>query len=495
MTLTTELVELPPAFTKSRMHSLYSDFRKLAESNPEGYAANISAWKSALINVLGSSSTDRTLFPDATLISAGADLIELFESAQHGTPLALDTVIDQLVRDNTVIPYSQFLDPARTPLYHQRPWWAVVAVPTPRSVASWILAKAGVYDPDWRSAEGKVSGTLRRERYVVVPCVETLATVLLAAIKKDIFSARNPSRKEEEGRVTHGVITVGTPGGYTRSVYTKDLFYELYSQLTIPPKTLPYNKSTTAKLELDLSSSDLDVLLQYLSKDKPRLVYKDDTIKIDLSAEQVSDLAPISEKDRAVANMRGTIDAVIRKVDALSAHISACDSKARTALASKASNSRALAKYALRSRRLAQNSQESALSMLTNLETTLYSIDSATDNAGVMTALHRGVGILASLNREIGGVEKVAELMDELDEAAADTEEIGRQIGVLAASSSVNEDDVEDELQDILEQEQGRLEAHDLQTIMPSVPTAPPRTTTKEEEDLTSQMSKISLLE
>ncbi|VVT58762.1 uncharacterized protein SAPINGB_P006371 [Magnusiomyces paraingens] len=461
--LTTELIELPTSFTKSRVHSLYSDFRKLAESNPEGYSANIAAWKSALWVVLGTPG----LMPDTLLLTADADLIALFDTSLLGTPLALDTVFDQLVKDGTLIPLKQFVDPARAPIRSSRPWWS--NVPTPRSAFSWALSKTGFYDPNWHSALNRVHGTLRPERYVAVSCIDTMSNLLLDAIRKDYAAT---------SKTHHEVITIGTPGGYTRSVYTKELFYTLYNTLSVPPKTPPY--TTSQRVSVNLSETDLDVLLEYLSKDKPRLVYKDDTIKIDLSAEQVSDLVPISEKDRAVANMRGTIEAVLHRVDTLSAHITVCEDKARVALAA---GRKPVARYALRSRRLAQSSQESALGMLANLETTLHSIDTATDNAGVMAALQSGIHILTNLNSEIGSVEKVAELVDELDEAVADTEEIGRQIGTL---SQVDEDLVEDELQELLQEQQ------ELQ--LPSVPTTPlPKVEEKEEELLSSQLNKIQI--
>lgn len=43
-----EFIKNRPEFTSSRLPSLYSDFSFLKNANPEGYQANVSAWKYAL---------------------------------------------------------------------------------------------------------------------------------------------------------------------------------------------------------------------------------------------------------------------------------------------------------------------------------------------------------------------------------------------------------------------------------------------------------------
>lgn len=540
MSLTTELLELPPAFTKSRMHSLYSDFRKLEESNPEGFTANISAWSAALISALAT----RDFFPDATTISAGPNLISLFEHSQHGTPLALDTVFDELVKQGSLIPLQQFLNPSRMSIYYQKSWYSSL-VPTPKSVFSWALTKSGIYDSSWHSAENKLQGSLKKERYVSVSCLEAISVALLTILQSELTTTNTNTINSSSLLTSNNTLTtsetdnpntissIGTPGGYTRTVFTKDMFYSKYSKVLIPPRTLPYNKSSNKPCIVDLSTTDLDVLIAYLSKDKPRFSVKDDTIKINLSATNEGDIEPVTEKDRAVANMRSSIEQIVHKVNTLGSHIEACNKKARQALSSSTTitttssssitttagninKNKAIAKYALRSRHMAQQSQETALGMLTNLETTLNSIDSATSNIEVMTALQSGVGILTNLNKTIGGAEKVAQLMDELNDATLDTEDIGKQIGELSKASDVDEDEVEDELQQMLLEEQKQQKQqqqsekekekeNQTQQILQSMPKVPDsdikslsknNNTQKEtdiEDDLASQLEKINI--
>lgn len=93
--------KFPAGFTERRMPSLYSDFRNIKESNTEGYEANIATWKSVLSQALLS----RTVFSDAVVLSAGNNLLELFDSSKFGRPLALDCVLVSTAEDISV-PYK-----------------------------------------------------------------------------------------------------------------------------------------------------------------------------------------------------------------------------------------------------------------------------------------------------------------------------------------------------------------------------------------------------
>lgn len=502
MVFTTNLFELPASFTESRMNSLYADFRKIEDSNPEGFAANISAWKTALISVLGSCEE----FPDCTLIDAKPDLVSFFDTALHGTPLALDTVFDELVKQKSLIPQSVFFNPNRYPLNYNPTWWTWMK-PRPTALAAWAFEKAGLYDSTWKSAprNGKDVGNLKKEKYVAVLAVDVVAKALLNAIEKDIKSTSIMGLVKTASSTTgvsaeepsNELLVMGTPSGYTRSVFTKNAFYSMYNRVKIPPKTGPYNQSSTTPRDIELSELDLDVLLVYLSKDKHKLSIKNNIIKVQLSAENEKEISPISEKDEAVANMKSTIEEIVKRVNALSTHVDSCDKKARTALSSKSSNRQSIAKYAIKSRRLAQEAQDSALKLLSNLEKTLLSIDTATNNMQVMGALETGVDILRSLNKEIGGAEKITELVDELGDEMADTEDIEKRLGSLAVSK-VSEEDLDEELEAMLKQEQKKESVTKPSSNvafpeLPTVPTNKPKPEESDTDELASQLEKTML--
>ena len=79
---------------RARLPSLYSDFTLLRSSNPDGFAANISLWLSALreatkagkLSVAGGA-------VDRLSLTIGEELLQALETKEHGRPLALASVI------------------------------------------------------------------------------------------------------------------------------------------------------------------------------------------------------------------------------------------------------------------------------------------------------------------------------------------------------------------------------------------------------------------
>ncbi|KAL9096936.1 MAG: hypothetical protein Q9165_000900 [Trypethelium subeluteriae] len=77
-----------------RLASLYSDFRLQANTNPDGYDANVSAWRKALADAARAG-----LLPtqggsrDLLTIRTGEELAQALDSKQWGRPLALGSVI------------------------------------------------------------------------------------------------------------------------------------------------------------------------------------------------------------------------------------------------------------------------------------------------------------------------------------------------------------------------------------------------------------------
>jgi len=91
--------------SKARLASLYSDFSHQAKSNPDGYAANISAWRQAISRALqaakipssrvagGSGSGYNTL-----VLETGEELLRALNTKTWGRPVALGSVIVGLRR-------------------------------------------------------------------------------------------------------------------------------------------------------------------------------------------------------------------------------------------------------------------------------------------------------------------------------------------------------------------------------------------------------------
>lgn len=380
-------------FPANRLPSLYSDFRRLKEINVDGYNANVETWKLVLTRVV----SERTNPEDDKLSFQASGLTELFHSDTYGVPLALDCVIDSAVQDHTFYPLNLYLK-LEKPL-NQQPFWR-----SPIAVFSWALGKTGLYQNTWQSAATTTGYDnivkLKPQKYVVLPLVEKQAAQLLATINKD-----------------------HTGGAYTTTLFTKHLFRSLLAK--------------------DLTTLDVDILLTYLSRDTKEIAVREDTIKFGPDH-------TITEQDRAVANLRQTYYDATKRTNKLSSQITTLTQTAKAALDSE---NRTRAKFALKSRRLAQDAQDKALELGARMEATLHAIDSAATNVEVMNALAAGVDVLSSLNSAVGGAERVAHLVDELEEASADADEIAVEINKLGAGR-ISEDEVDQELEDLLEQEQ-----------------------------------------
>uniref|UniRef100_A0A060TGU2 ARAD1D25960p n=1 Tax=Blastobotrys adeninivorans TaxID=409370 RepID=A0A060TGU2_BLAAD len=395
------LVEQNRLFTERRLPSLYSDFRRLKESNEEGYFANIAAWKSLLTEALNQGSFADSLCIDTT------HLLTRLTSAENGVPLAVDTVLSELVKDKAFVPLSVYLTQAH-PISGRH--WGVAPV------VSWALRTTGLYDNSWSAGK---SGELNSEKYVFMAKVEKVSDEVFTKIKRTI--ADNP--------------------GYSSTVFTRQQFGNLLGSLS---------------KDVKLSHIDTDCIIKFLQRDRGVLVANGEIVKISNE--------PITEQDKAVANLKATIEQVTQRVDGLSSKIRSCNDKAKQALTEK---NKQLARYALQSRKLAQDTQSKSLEMLANLEHVLVQIDSSSDHLEIVTALQSGVSILGNLNKAVGGVDRVSDLMDQIHDNVTETDEIGRELSRMAPA--IDEDEIDDELAE-LEREARRAKVDEQLSKLPPAP-------------------------
>lgn len=161
--------------TRARLPSLYSDFSLQRDTNPDGYAANVIAWETALTEA-----AQRGLItadpdgPDFLSLRTGEELLQSLETKEWGRPLALETVIvgnyglgipdnisdlwrcsckNEAVSQQHLIPASEFLDLPSS--IYRRSWF-------PRR---WLWA----FRPFERASASKC---LHNERYVIIKNVE-----------------------------------------------------------------------------------------------------------------------------------------------------------------------------------------------------------------------------------------------------------------------------------------------------------------------------------
>jgi charged multivesicular body protein 7 len=315
-----------------------------------------------------------------------------------------------------------------------------------RSIAAWAITKSGLWDTTWKAATAARNKlVLRNEKYIDLQALDKMASEVLQHLKEQATS-------------------------YTTSVFEKD------SAVVSIRKEWPR-----------LSTDDVSVILTYLSRDKAMLAVDDIYVKI--YGPRVA--GPISEKDRAVVNLKTVIGQVSVRVDRLSLRIGEDTSRAKDAIKR---NNNALAKYALRSKKSVEASQTKSLEMLENLEMVLTKIDEASDQLEIVNALQSGATILASLNAEVGGAERLSELMDNVRDHVDETDEIGREIASLTADH-IDDDEVDEELEALTKDKTTTKErAEDLFAALPAPPTQQPKVPDEPTvEDLSNELEAMQV--
>jgi charged multivesicular body protein 7 len=89
-------------FTKTRLPSLYSDFRKLEQVNPDGYEANLIAWRSLFTEFITHSQFRNTFVIETE------GLLEELTLAEFGKPMCVDVALEDLVKGGDLVPWTQW---------------------------------------------------------------------------------------------------------------------------------------------------------------------------------------------------------------------------------------------------------------------------------------------------------------------------------------------------------------------------------------------------
>jgi charged multivesicular body protein 7 len=386
---------------RNRLAALYSDFRHLRTTNTDGYTANIEAWQKGLANAAkGGHIPNRGAAGDLLILNIDENLLCALETKEWGRPLALGAVIREAVSKKEMVPAQEFLS-AQTSIYHKS--WAL----KPWELLSWGLRQLGL--------AGGQDG-------------EDKLPIGRLAILANIESAAN----ELNQRVT----------GLTRRtdrIYSKKLFQEAFAN-TLGGK----NQMTTA---------DMDVLLKFMARDKGMLAYDGQTIKLrgPTDAETLS----ITSEDSTIASLKTLIDDLQAQVDGLSVRVEKLASTGRDAIARK---NRISALAALRAKKLIETNLSRQSATLLQLEEVYAKIGQAADQVELVRILEGSTGVLKSLNAEMGGAERVEDVVHELNEQMAQVEEFGKALTEVGQGTD-NQDEVDAELEAMEREEREKKRA------------------------------------
>ncbi|KAF4308588.1 putative 3-hydroxyisobutyrate dehydrogenase protein [Botryosphaeria dothidea] len=378
--------------SRGRLASLYSDFRIQQASNPDGYNANITAWRQALTDAARAG-----LIPSQTgannllTLSTSEALLRELTSKDFGRPLALAAVIHDAVSKKEMIPLKDFRV-AQTSIYARS--WSI----SPLSILSWGLQQLGV-----------IGGTTSQDKLAAGEFV--IMANLEAASNAIIAQASNHKSVVDR-------------------IYSLDSFHSTFEHALSTSQTL--------------TPTDLSLALTHLSRDKSALSYDPSSQTIKFAPPHATRAGPITQQDITIAHLRSLIASLNEQLPILSARVASCDAAARTAVAHKSSRATALA--ALRSKKLAEQGLQRRAGTLAQLETVYAKIEEAADNVEVVRAMEASAGVLKGLHAQVGGAEGVEEVVEALREEMGKADEVNEVINEVGREgAAVDEDEVDEE--------------------------------------------------
>lgn len=234
-------------------------------------------------------------------------------------------------------------------------------------------------------------------------------------------------------------------------VYSKTQFYKTFSAALVDGQKL--------------SEGDMEVMLRYLSRDKGKIEYDGKLVRISSSGEP----SGITEEDATIASLKELIAKLQHQTEMLSAKVEQLEVDAKKAVARK---NRVSALAALKSKKVAESSLAQRYASLNQVEEVALKIEQASDNVQLVKVMESSSGVLKNLNKQVGGVEKVDSVMDELRERISDTDELAN---ILAESTGapIDEGEIDDELaamENEIKEKQEEKETKEKLDKLPNVP-------------------------
>ncbi|KAJ5709806.1 hypothetical protein N7493_010097 [Penicillium malachiteum] len=207
-------------------------------------------------------------------------------------------------------------------------------------------------------------------------------------------------------------------------IYSKESFIEDYA-------TILHDAT-------ELSDSDFDVLLLYLSRDCGAIAYDGRTIKFKSSDEP----RQITQQDTTIASIKALVSTISKQVTSLELKIAQLTESAKTALNNK---NRISALSAVRSKKQVEHNLSQRLNTLAQLEEVYAKIEAAAGHVEIVQVMEASTGVLRGLHAQVGGAERVEDVVEELREEMAKVDEVGSIMN--EAGPVIDEGEIDEELE------------------------------------------------
>lgn len=152
--------------------------------------------------------------------------------------------------------------------------------------------------------------------------------------------------------------------------------------------------------------------------------------------------AEITPQDKTIASIKTLVSTLSKQVKTLEDKVTELTASARTALANK---NRISALSAVKSKKMVEHNLQQRLNTLVQLEEVYAKIEQATGQVEIVQAMEASTGVLRGLHAQIGGAERVEDVMDKLREEMSKVDEVGSIMN--EAGPVFDESEIDDELE------------------------------------------------
>jgi charged multivesicular body protein 7 len=182
-----------------------------------------------------------------------------------------------------------------------------------------------------------------------------------------------------------------------------------------------------------------DARLEGIYKIRDVLTSHRQTIKFKSSSDETP---AITQQDTTIASIKTLLSTMSKQVTNLEAKIEELNMSAKTALANK---NRISALSAVRSKKLAERNLKQRLDTLVQLEQIYSNIEQAAGQVELVQVMEASTGVLRGLHAQVGGAERVEDVLEELREEMTKVDEVGNIMN--EAGPVIDEGEIDDELE------------------------------------------------
>lgn len=150
--------------------------------------------------------------------------------------------------------------------------------------------------------------------------------------------------------------------------------------------------------------------------------------------------AQITQQDTTIASIKTLLSTLSKQVKNLENKVAELNASAKTALANK---NRISALSAVKSKKMVEHNLQQRLNTLVQLEEVYAKIEQAAGQVEIVQVMEASTGVLRGLHAQIGGAERVEDVIEELREEMSKVDEVGsimNEVGPVFDEGEIDEE-------------------------------------------------------